>query len=90
VKHSGKARKAAFQITSVFLSRSGGDLGHRRFTAAIVAVITAIAVAVTPFLDYSLASFCSLHVVFFRDPNLAFQPDRTSSFSPGHGKIDAI
>ena len=50
VKHSGKARKAAFKLLLFSSVAVVAIWAIGAFTAAIVAVITAIAVAVTPFL----------------------------------------
>jgi phosphatidylserine decarboxylase len=87
MKHSGKARKAAFKIilfTLIILA-----------VLAVIAVVgTAIAAITVPVLVVTAAVvwiiFVFFTLYFFRDPNPTVPMGANLVLSPAHGKVDAI
>ena len=90
MKHSGKARKAAFKLLLFSLIAVVAIWAIGAFTAAIVAVITVIAAAITPFVIVVWILFAIFTVYFFRDPNARVPVGAGLVLSPGHGKVDVI
>jgi phosphatidylserine decarboxylase len=86
MKHSGKARKAAFKMLMVTLALVillpvFGALGA--FIGSVVVVIS-----VFIFLVWCLFAIFTLY--FFRDPNARVPAGAGLVVSPGHGKVDVI
>lgn len=86
MKHSGKARKAAFKmlmvtLALVILMPIVGALGTFIGSAMIV-------VSVFIFLVWLLFAIFTLY--FFRDPNARVPAGAGLVVSPGHGKVDVI
>jgi len=60
------------------------------FTAAAVAIITAVAVAITPFLIVGWILFALFTFYFFRDPRPRVPVGPNLVVAPAHGKVDVI
>jgi phosphatidylserine decarboxylase len=90
MKHSGKARKAAFKLILISLI----VLAIGAFTAAVGAVIATLAVAITPVLIVVLIlvwiAFAIFTLYFFRDPNARVPAGPNLVVAPAHGKVDVI
>jgi phosphatidylserine decarboxylase len=82
MKHSGKARKAAFKIMVVSAIAVAAIWALGAFATVIIAVLGAIAVAITPFAIFTF--------YFFRDPNAKVPPGANLILCPAHGKVDVI
>lgn len=86
MKHSGKARKAAFKLIL--------------FTFIAMAVVVALGflatffgavfLTLTPFLIGLWVVFALFTLYFFRDPNARVPTQDKAVLSPGHGKVDVI
>jgi phosphatidylserine decarboxylase len=87
MKHSGKARKAAFKIIlwSLIAAAAIWFIGFAGST--IATVLSLIAIPVLPILWVIFAVFT---LYFFRDPNPRTPVEPRIVVSPGHGKVDAI
>src|SRR5260221_6894196 len=86
MKHSGKARQAAFKILFWTLL---GLLAL--FVAGIVATLLSLAVTIiAPTLVGLWIVFALFTLYFFRDPNPTVPPGKNLVLSPAHGKVDAI
>jgi phosphatidylserine decarboxylase len=86
MKHSGKARKAAFKmifitLILVILVPVAGVLGW---------LIASAMVAVSVFLFLLWFVFAIFTLYFFRDPNAKAPTGTGLVVSPGHGKVDII
>jgi phosphatidylserine decarboxylase len=90
MKHSGKARRAAFKMILLSFIAAAIIWGLGVFAGTVVAVITAVAVAITPFVIALWFLFAIFTLYFFRDPNARVPTGANLVVSPGHGKIDAI
>src|SRR5260221_4830272 len=87
MKHSGKARKAAFKII-IFTFVVGFVIwGLMAFGALMYAILSAIAV---PALLVLWVIFALFTLYFFRDPNAHVPAGTNIVVSVGHGKVDAI
>ena len=87
MKHSGKARKAAFKLI-IFTFIVGFIVwGLMAFGALITAILSAIAV---PALLIIWVLFALFTLYFFRDPNPHVPVGTGLIVSPAHGKVDAI
>jgi phosphatidylserine decarboxylase len=86
MKHSGRARKAAFKIILFTLIA----VIVVWVLSAAAAVIATIAVAVLPSLFVLWVIFSLFTLYFFRDPNPRVPPDKGVVLSPAHGKVDVI
>ena len=87
MKHSGKARRAAFKL--IFISLAAGAVLWCIVAFAAVAGTIVSAVAL-PVLIVLWVVFALFTLYFFRDP-IARVPGGTNLVvSPAHGKIDAI
>ena len=60
------------------------------FTAAAVAIITAVAVAITPVLIVVWVLFAIFTLYFFRDPKPRVPAGANLVVAPAHGKVDVI
>jgi phosphatidylserine decarboxylase len=94
MKHSGKARKAAFKLILLSLIVLLVVWAVGSFTAAVVAFIAAIAVLLTPVLITVLivvwVLFAIFTLYFFRDPNPRVPAGANLVLTPAHGKVDVI
>jgi phosphatidylserine decarboxylase len=90
MKHSGKARKAAFKIIVISLIAVAAIWALGAFTTAIVMVIGAIAVAITPFVIVLWVLFAFFTLYFFRDPSPTVPAGANLILCPAHGKVDVI
>ena len=90
MKHSGRARKAAFKIILFTLVAVIVVWGLSALTATAAAVIATIAFAVLPFLFVIWLLFAIFTLYFFRDPNPRVPQDKNAILSPAHGKVDVI
>jgi phosphatidylserine decarboxylase len=90
MKHSGKARKAAFKLILISLIVLAVIWALGAFTAAMVAIITAVAVAITPVLIVVWILFALFTLYFFRDPTARVPAGPNLVVAPAHGKVDVI
>ncbi|HWI57629.1 MAG TPA: phosphatidylserine decarboxylase [Bacillota bacterium] len=86
MKHSGKARKAAFKLILISLILVGVVLAMGVFATFIGTTI----VAITPFLILLWVVFALFTLYFFRDPNARVPQGTNQVLSPAHGKVDVI
>ena len=90
MKHSGKARKAAFKLILISLI----VLLVGTLTAAVGAIIATLAVAITPVLIVGLivawGVFALFTLYFFRDPKPRVPAGPNLVVAPAHGKVDVI
>jgi len=87
MKHSGKARKAAFKLIILTFIVGFVIWALMAFGSLITAILSAIAV---PALLIIWVLFSIFTLYFFRDPNPRVPPGPNLIVSPGHGKVDAI
>jgi phosphatidylserine decarboxylase len=90
MKHSGKARKAAFKIIVISLIAVAAIWALGAFATVIMAVLGAIALAITPFVIALWVLFAIFTFYFFRDPNPSVPAGANLILSPAHGKVDVI
>jgi phosphatidylserine decarboxylase len=90
MKHSGKARKAAFKLMLISLIVLVVVWALGAFTAAAVAIITAVAVAITPVLIVVWILFALFTLYFFRDPRPRVPAGPNLVVAPAHGKVDVV
>ena len=90
MKHSGKARKAAFKLILISLIVLVVVWALGAFTAAAVAIITAVAVAITPVLIVVWILFALFTLYFFRDPRPRVPAGPNLVVAPAHGKVDVV
>jgi phosphatidylserine decarboxylase len=87
MKHSGKARKAAFKIILISLVAGCVLWATMAIGLWIGAILSTIAV---PVLIVLWILFSGFTLYFFRDPSPRVPPGDNLVLSPGHGKIDVI
>jgi phosphatidylserine decarboxylase len=90
MKHSGKARRAAFKLILYSLIALVVVWALGAFTGTMVAIITAVAVALTPVLFVLWVVFAIFTLYFFRDPNPRVPAGANLVLAPAHGKVDVI
>ena len=90
MKHSGRARKAAFKLILISLIAVLAVWGIGTLTVGVATVIFAIALAIAPFLAVVWLIFAVFTLYFFRDPEARPPVGPGLILSPGHGKIDVI
>ena len=90
MKHSGKARKAAFKLILYSLIALIVIWALGAFTGTMVAIITALAVALTPALIVVWVLFAIFTLYFFRDPSPRVPAGTNLVLAPAHGKVDVI
>ncbi len=90
MKHSGKARKAAFKLILLSLIVLLAVWALSFVTAAVTAIIATVAVAVTPILIGVWVLFALFTLYFFRDPTPQVPAGANLVLAPAHGKVDAI
>jgi phosphatidylserine decarboxylase len=90
MKHSGKARKAAFKLILFSLIALVVVWALGAFTGTIVALITAVAVALTPVLIVAWVLFAIFTLYFFRDPRPRVPAGPNLVVAPAHGKVDVV
>jgi phosphatidylserine decarboxylase len=90
MKHSGKARKAAFKL--ILYSLLALVVGA--IIAGVGAIMVALAVAITPVFIVVLIVvwllFAIFTLYFFRDPNPRVPAGANLVLAPAHGKVDVI
>jgi phosphatidylserine decarboxylase len=90
MKHSGKARRAAFKL--ILYSLIALVVGV--IIAGVGAVIVTLALAITPVLIVALVVvwivFAIFTLYFFRDPNPRVPAGANLVVAPAHGKVDVI
>lgn len=87
MKHSGKARKAAFKIIVYSLVAGCVIWGLIAFAAVVGTILSAIAI---PVLLVLWLAFSLFTLYFFRDPTPQVPMGANLVIAPGHGKIDVI
>src|SRR2546427_9020954 len=90
MKHSGRARKAAFKLILISLIAVLAIWAIGAFTVTAAAVIAAIALAITPYLVVVWIVFSFFTLYFFRDPEARAPAGAKLILSPAHGKVDVI
>lgn len=90
MKHSGKARKAAFKIIVITLIAVAVIWALIAFGTVMMALLGASALAITPFVIALWALFAVFTLYFFRDPNPKVPVGTNLILSPAHGKVDVI
>lgn len=87
MKHSGKARKAAFKL--IILSLIAGAIlwALVAFAAIIGTIMSAVAL---PILIVLWVAFAIFTLYFFRDPEATVPVGANLVVSPAHGKVDVI
>jgi len=90
MKHSGKARKAAFKIIVISAIAVAAVWALGAIGTVIGAFLVALAVAITPFVIALWILFAIFTVYFFRDPNPRVPTGANLIISPAHGKVDVI
>ncbi len=87
MKHSGRARKAAFKLILLTLIAGAVLWGLLWLGSVVTAFLLTIAV---PVLLGVWVLFCVFTLYFFRDPTAAVPPGANQVLSPAHGKIDVV
>ncbi len=87
MKHSGKARKAAFKLIVLTFLVGFVIWALMAFGSLITAILSAIAVPALLIIWFIFALFT---LYFFRDPNPHVPSGTNLVISPAHGKVDAI
>jgi phosphatidylserine decarboxylase len=87
MKHSGKARRAAFKLILLSLIAGCVIWAILFFASIIGAFLTTISI---PILIIVWVVFALFTLYFFRDPNPRVPPGANLILSPGHGKVDVI
>ncbi len=86
MKHSGKARKAAFRmILATFII-----VAVLVALGAFAAFFGTVLVAITPFMVGLWIVFAVFTLYFFRDPNARVPGQANAILSPAHGTVDVI
>ena len=86
MKHSGKARKAAFKLILISFIVVGAVLA----IGVVAALIGTAIVAVTPFLAAFWLLFALFTLYFFRDPNARVPIGANLVLSPAHATVDVV
>lgn len=90
MKHSGKARKAAFKIILLTFIGVAVIWALVAFGTVMIALLGVGALAVTPFVIALWGLFAIFTLYFFRDPNARVPAGNNLILSPAHGKVDVI
>jgi phosphatidylserine decarboxylase len=90
MKHSGRARQAAFKIILFSLIAFVVVWALIAFGTVMVMVLGVGALAVTPFVIALWALFAVFTLYFFRDPDAKVPAGSNLILSPAHGKVDVI
>jgi phosphatidylserine decarboxylase len=90
MKHSGKARKSAFKLILISLIALVVVWALGAFTGTMVAIITAVALAITPVMLILWVLFALFTLYFFRDPNPRVPKGANLVLAPAHGKVDVV
>jgi phosphatidylserine decarboxylase len=90
MKHSGKARKSAFKLILISLIALVVVWALGAFTGTMVAIITAVALAITPVMLILWVLFALFTLYFFRDPNPRVPKGTNLVLAPAHGKVDVV
>jgi len=90
MKHSGRARKAAFKLILITLI-AGGIVWTLVWLGAIGAIVVSVLLTViAPVLVGIWVLFCFFTLYFFRDPNPTVPNAPNAILSPAHGKVDVL
>jgi len=87
MKHSGRARRAAFKIIFITLIAGAVLWAMYAFATVIATVLAAIAI---PVLLPLWVLFAIFTLYFFRDPTARVPKGTNLILSPAHGKVDVI
>jgi phosphatidylserine decarboxylase len=87
MKHSGRARKAAFKLILITLIGGAVLWGLLWLGSVVTAFLLTIAI---PVLVGIWIVFCIFTLYFFRDPNAHVPPGPNAVLSPAHGKVDVV
>ncbi len=87
MKHSGKARKAAFKLIILSLIAGAIIWALVAFAAIVGTIISAVAL---PILIVLWVVFSIFTLYFFRDPEPSVPVGANLVVSPAHGKVDVI
>jgi phosphatidylserine decarboxylase len=87
MKHSGKARKAAFKLILITLVAGAVLWGVVAFAAVVGTIVSAVALPVLVILWIVFSIFT---LYFFRDPNPRVPTGANLIISPAHAKVDVI
>src|ERR1051326_4382026 len=90
MKHSGKARKAAFKIIIASLIAVVVVWALIAFGTVMIALLGAGALAITPFALALWGLFALFTLYFFRDPTPTVPAGTNLILCPAHGKVDVI
>jgi phosphatidylserine decarboxylase len=90
MKHSGKARKAAFKIIIASLIAVVVVWALIAFGTVMIALLGAGALAITPFALALWGLFALFTLYFFRDPTPTVPAGTNLILAPAHGKVDVI
>jgi phosphatidylserine decarboxylase len=90
MKHSGKARKAAFKLILWSFIAVVVLWGLAFFLVAAATAIGTFMVGITPVLFILWIFFAVFTLYFFRDPEAKVPTGNNFVLSPAHGKIDVI
>ena len=90
MKHSGKARKAAFKIIVVSLIAGTVIWALIVIVPLMMVLIGASALALTPFIIALWVLFAIFTLYFFRDPTPTVPAGANLILCPAHGKVDVI
>jgi phosphatidylserine decarboxylase len=87
MKHSGRARRAAFKI--IFITLIAGVILWVIYASATV-IATVLAAIAVPVLLPLWVLFAAFTLYFFRDPNARVPKGANLILAPAHGKVDVI
>jgi len=87
MKHSGKARRAAFKLILLSFIAGFAIWAFIAIASVLGTIFSAVAI---PVLLVLWLLFCIFTLYFFRDPTARVPAGSNSVLSPGHGKVDVI
>jgi len=90
MKHSGKARKAAFKLILIALILVVVIVAIAGLSTVGLTLVAIFGLAITPILIVIWVLFSIFTLYFFRDPNAQVPTGPKLVLSPGHGKVDGI
>ncbi len=90
MKHSGRARKAAFKLLLLSLIAVVVIYALGAFLVAAAAIIGAAGVAIIPVVIVGWVVFAVFTLYFFRDPKPRVPAGPNLVVAPAHGKVDVI
>src|SRR3954452_6638655 len=90
MKHSGKARKAAFKLIAISLIAAVLIWAVVALSTLGLTLVAALTLAATPVLIVVWVLFAIFTLYFFRDPTAKVPAGAKLVLAPGHGKVDGI